>query len=113
MKNLSFALVLMAFASSVFAAPQKFECYPETGNGDEVLFVTFDYKKQVSIQVKNSKVDVCGKGRATGKFVEYGESLIKITCKKGLVVLRQDYDETSINVAALRLGLSDTTYMCN
>lgn len=114
-----FILGLLLVSTQSFAAgtpgsvitPFRLDCSPQLGQGKERLTVKVNAKNIASIHV-NSGGDVCGKGTVKGKFVDYGRSKVVISCGKDKVILTQDYDELSADITALRLGLSDTVFMC-
>lgn len=103
-------MILCSFTSA--HAGLSFTCSPEIGRGKEVVKVSIDDLNFASIRVNGSR-DLCGKGVVKGEFVDYGEAELRIHCKKGVVRLIQNYDEMSLELGALKLGLSDTTFICN
>jgi hypothetical protein len=105
---------LVLFASPAFADNIAYECSPETGSGDEMIQLSLNLTtNKASLMVDGTDIRGCQNVTFTGQRVEYGESEILIQCQNGEVSLRQNYDETVLDVTSLNLGLSDHTYMCN
>lgn len=118
MKRISaFALsiVSITFAANVArAAGYEFECSPEIGKGEEIIRLNVDFEMNTaSITVNDSTEDKCTAASVNGELVEYGQSKVILECSAGAVELKQDYDETILDISTLKLGLSDTRYMCN
>ena len=109
-----FLIGLFLLAQPAFADTIGYECTPELGTGEEVLSLSLNLKNnKASLLVDKKPVANCQKAPFQGELVEYGESELSIRCQGGEITLRQDFDETLLDIESLGLGLSDTTYMCN
>jgi hypothetical protein len=113
MKIISLMTIVLLSFSAAHAYDFTYKCTAETSGGDEVVVLKINAKNVATIKVNNIGIDVCGRGKVTGELVEYGEAKLRIMCAKGIVELKQDYDEMSLDISSLGLGLSDTTYMCD
>lgn len=115
MKNYLFILLLMV--SSTLKAETFLECYPEVGQGSEILTVVLDnVTKKASLLVDGELVEDFYKMDFTeeGNIFAYGdEDQITIQTRVGgEIKINNNYDELVLSLGDLNLGLSDSTYMC-
>ncbi len=106
----------LLITTSIAAAESAkiYECTPELGAGKEIIGLSLNLNtKKASLSVNEVVVKNCQNVSFAGELIEYGESELLISCQGGTITLRQDYDETSLDVKILDLKLSDTTYMCD
>jgi len=114
MKSLLVVFTALSMSSSAFAHVLVRTCLPETGNGQESIKVSLDRKKRkATLSVDGKGIARCQNVPYTGHLVDYGKARLVIKCQGAAAIFAQNYDEEFVNVAKLKLGLSDSTYMCN
>lgn len=107
--------VALAMLSASVYGEFTLECYPELGDESNKIDVSINYKSnEASLTLKGEEI-VHASFSEDGDVFEYGEGstlTIHVNDKKK-ITLQNNYDELVMDIKALGLNLSDTTYMCD